>query len=132
VDIISGLSAASQAIKIAKDLRSLDRSVDEADFKLKLAELTEALADTRIALSEAKEDIAEKDSEIRKLQSQLESVRAGEMCPVCGEGRLKTKQVVDHPTFGELGVQEKHLSCDNPNCQHSEKRTHDPVGFLHK
>ena len=58
MDIASGLSAASAAITIAKDLREIDRSVDEATFKLKIAELTEALADTKIALSDARNKIS--------------------------------------------------------------------------
>ncbi|WP_296766233.1 hypothetical protein [Sediminimonas sp.] len=132
MDIASGLSAASTAINIAKDLRDIDRSVDEATFKLKIAELTKALADTEIALSEARTELSEKQVEINELEAALRALTSGENCPVCGEGHLKTERVVPHPRFGKQGIQEKHLSCQNPECAHSEKRMHDPAGLLDK
>ncbi len=51
MDISAGLVALGHAVGIAKDLRDIERGVDEASFKLKLAELIEALAESMIALS---------------------------------------------------------------------------------
>ena len=130
MDLMTGISAATQAVQLVKELRSIDRSVDEATFKLKLADLTEALADTKIALSEARETISEKDSEIRSLKEKLSNATSGEGCPVCQTGRLKTVSVGKHPQMGDVGLQERQLSCDNPECNHREARMHDPNGIL--
>lgn len=69
MDIAGGLTAASTAINIVKDLREIDRSVDEATFKLKIAELSSVLADTKISLSEARIEISEKDARIATLKT---------------------------------------------------------------
>lgn len=132
MDLVSGLSAASTALGIVKDLREIDRSVDEAGFKLKLAELTEALADARIALSDAKGEIAEKNSEIRLLKDALASAKLGETCPICNDGNLKVSSVTPHRQLGAVGVQERKLRCDNESCRHTEARLHDPNGMLKK
>ena len=75
IDWPLGLSTASQAIKLANDLRSIDKEVSQAELKLKVADLTGALADLKMTLTEAKGDAAEKDAEIgrlKKLQRRLE------------------------------------------------------------
>ena len=71
VDLVGGLTAEKLALDLVKDLRQIDRSLDEASFKLKLADLTTALADTQVALSEARVSLIEKSEEIRDLQSKL-------------------------------------------------------------
>ncbi len=131
-EIVSGLNAANLAAQLIKDLKQIDRSIDEATFKLKLAELTEALADTKIALSEVREILATRDAEIRALREQLESAVSGDTCPVCRAGKMQTLRVKKHPTFGDLGVQEKTLRCDNAACGHDEERMHDPNGLIGK
>ncbi|MCF6272162.1 MAG: hypothetical protein L3J37_03085 [Rhodobacteraceae bacterium] len=132
MDIVGGLSAASLALGLVKDLRDIDRSVDEATFKLKVAELTSALADTKISLSDAKLSMSDKDEQIRSLEAKIKDLVAGEMCPVCNNARLKTISVRPHPTFGKLGVQEKQMKCEDSECNHSENRMHDPQGRLKK
>jgi len=132
MDLISGLTAASQAIQIVKDLRSIDRSVDEATFKLRLSELTVALADTKIALSEARVSLAEKEAELVELRKRLSIATSGENCPVCQIGSLKVTAVRPHPTLGEVGVQERDLECSNDACRHRERRPYDPLGVLEK
>jgi len=128
MDIMSGLSAASTAIGIVKDLRALDRSIDDATFKLKIAELSAALADTQVALSEAKAELSEKDETIRGLERIIAELKTGEGCPICGTGRMKVTASRPHPTFGNFGLQERTLTCDNPDCSHTEERRHDPSG----
>jgi hypothetical protein len=102
VDIMTALATASQALKLAQDLRGIDKAVNEADFKLKIADLTIALSDIKLALSAAKEELASKQSEIDALKSQFARIqetievggfkyRKGEdgkprgraFCPVC-------------------------------------------------
>jgi hypothetical protein len=51
-EIIMALTAVSQTIGIAKDLREMDKEVDRAEFKLKIADLATALADEDGALGE--------------------------------------------------------------------------------
>ena len=128
MDLISGLAAVSQAVQLVKDIKGIDRSVDEAAFKLKLAELTVALADTKIALSDAKVTILQKDEELNELKRRLETLISGEACPICGVGTLKVVSSRPHPTFGDFGHQERTLKCSSRSCGHTEKRHHDPSG----
>lgn len=75
IDWPLALSTASQAIKLANELRSIDKEVSQAELKLKVADLTTTLADLKITLTEARSDAADKDEEIarlKKLQHRLE------------------------------------------------------------
>ncbi|MGX4803992.1 hypothetical protein [Bradyrhizobium guangdongense] len=71
MDIMTGLATASQAIKLANDLRGIDKAMDAAEFKLKIADLTIALSDIKMALSEAKEEISAKEAEITDLKARF-------------------------------------------------------------
>jgi DNA repair exonuclease SbcCD ATPase subunit len=126
MDIVAGLSALSHALGIAKELREIDKGVDEAGFKLRIAELQTSLADAKIALSDAKVAISDRDAIIHDLRERLEALSSGEICPVCRKGKLETKVVRKHPTFGDMGVQEHDLECSNEACQHTESRMVDP------
>jgi hypothetical protein len=72
VDIMGALATASQAIKLVQDLRGIDRAMDAAEYKLKIADLTDALSNIKLALTDAKEDLASKDAEIDKLKKQFQ------------------------------------------------------------
>jgi hypothetical protein len=72
VDIMTALATAGQAIKLAQDLRGIDKAVDAAEYKIKIAALTEALADLKHALIDAKDDLATKDAEIDRLKKLLQ------------------------------------------------------------
>ena len=69
IDWPLALSTASQAIKLANELRGIDKEVSQADLKLKIAELTTTLADLKVTLTEAKSDAAERDAEIARLKA---------------------------------------------------------------
>jgi hypothetical protein len=69
MDIVTGLSAASSAINIAKQLKEFDKQYNEAEFKLRISELLLSLAEVKEALAEARQTIIEKDEEIRSLKS---------------------------------------------------------------
>lgn len=71
VDIITTLATASQAIKLAQDLRGIDKAMDAAEYKLKIADLTSALSDIKLALTETKDELASKDAEIAALKKQF-------------------------------------------------------------
>lgn len=71
VDIMTALATAGQAIKLANDLRGIDKAMDAAEFKLKIADLTVALSDIKMALSDAKEELSSKHSEIEALKKKF-------------------------------------------------------------
>lgn len=65
---MTGLTAISSALDIAKKLQNYDKQFNEAEFKLQIAELYTSLSDAKIALSEAKQQIVEKNTEIKQLK----------------------------------------------------------------
>ena|ERR1700688_1113600 len=125
VDIMTALATASQAIKLAQDLRGIDKAVNEAEFKLKIADLTVALSDIKMALSEAKEEMAAKQAEIEGLKKRFErraetvevkgfkynknedgSPKGSPFCPVCEQ---KTGMLIHLAKIGQM------QQC--PNCK---------------
>src|SRR6266852_2574140 len=69
IDWSVAFATASQAVKFAQELRSIGKQLSEADLKLKIAGLTDALASLKITLTEAKDEIADKDKTIERLKS---------------------------------------------------------------
>jgi hypothetical protein len=69
---------------------------------------------------------------VAALEAEIQKRPPLEACPLCGSGNLKVTSVKPHPSFGPVGIQERVVKCDNPNCNHTEKRIHDPVGRLEK
>lgn len=130
MDIAAGLSLLSQATSIVKNLREIDKSFDVAAIKSQMAELYSTLADVKIALSDAREAIHDRDLKIKELQGKNEAQTAGELCPICNEGRMKVVSSREHPQFGFAGVQQRTLKCEK--CNHSETRMHDPSGVTKK
>jgi hypothetical protein len=61
-------STASHAIKLVNDLRGIEKELSEAELKLKIADLTGALAELKMTLTDARSDAAEKDAEIARLK----------------------------------------------------------------
>jgi len=68
MDLMIGMSALSQALGIAKQLKEFEKQFDSAEFKLKIAELYSALADAKINLADAKGALDSKDTEIKTLK----------------------------------------------------------------
>lgn len=68
MDIAAGIAAVTQGLGIAKALRGIEKSYDEATFKAKIAEVIESLTDAKLALAEAKENMAEREKEIQRLK----------------------------------------------------------------
>lgn len=71
MDIAAAITAASEAIGIYKALKSIDRSVDEAAWKMQLAELGTKLADIQLELVDTKNLLQEKDVEIANLRETI-------------------------------------------------------------
>ena len=134
MDVIGGLTAAKLALDLVKDLRDIDKSVDEATFKLKLAELTSALADTKVAFSDAKIELQERAETIQGLKKQLEIATNGETCPKCLTGRLKLGSTQAYPYNGlnAYGVEQWQFNCSEETCEFQMKRLHDPHGAIPK
>lgn len=72
MDVISGLAAASQALGIARGLRTIEKGYDAATYKAQIADLINSLTDAKIALSDAKDTLAERDKEIARLKANFE------------------------------------------------------------
>ncbi len=99
VDIMTALATASQAIKLTQDLRGIDKALNEAEFKLKIADLTGALADLKMALTDAKDELVSKDAEIATLKEQFkrsaETIEiAGFKYDKTGDGKPKGKSIL--------------------------------------
>lgn len=127
MDVAAGLTLLGQATSIVKNLRDIEKGFDVAALKVQMAELCGTLADVKIALSDAKEAIHDKDKKIRELEEKISTLNSGELCPICGEGRMKIASSRDQH-FGFPGVQERSLKCEK--CGHAEKRMFDPTGVL--
>lgn len=62
------LKTVGDAIKIAKAVADAKNAWEQADLKLKMADVTSALADAKNALTEAQGDLLDKDKEIERLR----------------------------------------------------------------
>ena len=72
MDVLVGLTAVSQALSIARELKDIDQNFDQAELKLKIVNLMNALLDTQVSLSEARMVLENKDAEIIRLKQSLE------------------------------------------------------------
>ena len=115
MDLLTGLTAANQAIGIVKDLREIDQSVDEASYKLKLAELSSALADAKLALADAKVEMA-------TLAAKIDTFRDCEICPKCRVGRLNIDNV--EPAITSC-FEFHNCSCRNNDCDYQTTKYFD-------
>jgi hypothetical protein len=110
MDIAAGIASVKTALDIAKTLKDINKSFDEATYRANITDLIEKLSDARLALVEAKEQIFDKDKEIEALKNvkiergnlvkgdggyQYQANNAGApvgfpMCPKCDplDGRL--------------------------------------------
>jgi len=72
---IGSVSAAIATIKtsidIARVIKDSNNSLDEAERKLKIADLISSLADVKIELAEVQDLLRDKDSEIRDLKEKI-------------------------------------------------------------
>jgi len=71
MDLISGISAASEALKLIKDLRGIDRQLDVAELKLRLADLVDNLLEAKEALQDAKQERSELIDQIDALNAAM-------------------------------------------------------------
>jgi len=76
MDIVASLAS---AIDITKKLRELGKKVSEADFKMMLADLTDALGDAKLEAANLKMQLAEARESIQTLKD--ESAKRAEEIP---------------------------------------------------
>jgi hypothetical protein len=62
-------TAVTAAIGLSKELIGVDKALHEAEFKLKIAELTVALANAKIGLTEIEDQLRQKDKQIERLSA---------------------------------------------------------------
>lgn len=117
IDIATLLSSTTAAIGVAKAVSEVKGIYDQADLKLKMAEIVSTLADVKIALVEAGSESKAKDEEIARLKQafiysgttvelhgwQFPATKHGEaygtpFCPKCIEkdGRFMVLRQVGH------------------------------------
>jgi hypothetical protein len=77
VDFVGALQAAAAGLKVLKDLSQVSNEYDKAELKLKIAELSGALATVQITLAEAQSEAGKKDAEIAKLQANFKEKNDG-------------------------------------------------------
>jgi hypothetical protein len=68
MDVMIALTGLSHAIGLTKQLYEVGKSIDEAAFKLRVAEIQSSLADSKLALSDLRDQIYEKDRVIANLR----------------------------------------------------------------
>ncbi|MGC8492563.1 MAG: hypothetical protein ACP5SH_12585, partial [Syntrophobacteraceae bacterium] len=66
--IVSALSSIKTAVDIAKLIKESSTSLEQAEVKLKLAELISALADAKIEIANVQETLLKKDQLIAELK----------------------------------------------------------------
>lgn len=69
MDIAGAISAVTAAIGFARELNQVGAQVDQAALKLKIAELTGALAEAKLGLVDVAEQLRAKDAEINRLST---------------------------------------------------------------
>src|SRR5688572_28122120 len=68
-DFATTLTVLGHALNVVKGLNQIDREFDKAELKMKVAELSGALATAQITLAEAQREAADKDAEIGRLKA---------------------------------------------------------------
>lgn len=70
--ISAALSSLKTAADIAKLIKDSGTTLEQAEIKLKIADLVSSLADARIKISEVREALSDKDAEIKELRAKLQ------------------------------------------------------------
>ena len=71
-EIATMLTSIRAATDIAKSIQESTSTLNEAQVNLQIADLINALADTRIDIANLNEQIQEKDAKIKELQSEID------------------------------------------------------------
>jgi ribosomal protein L37AE/L43A len=96
--IATALSSIKTATEIAKLIKSGEKSLEQAEYKLKVAELVGALADAKIEIAGIQDIILEKDKKISSLEERF---------------NLRESMVWEKPYYWKKSTDQK----DGPFCQ---------------
>src|SRR3954468_7153920 len=127
-------TTAANAWKLVSDLRSIDKEFGAAEYKLKIADLTTALADLKMALTDARDEVEQRERDLSDLKKKLKfreeettthkgyRFRKGSVeqpvglpfCPVC-EQKSELFILTTHPTRPGRG-------CECPNWARASER----------
>lgn len=69
MDILSGITAASHGLSIAKALRGIGKDYDAATYKVQIVDLIDALTDAKMALTDAREELENRQREVERLKN---------------------------------------------------------------
>ncbi|TQV70091.1 hypothetical protein [Denitrobaculum tricleocarpae] len=70
--LVDGIAAIAASLEVLKEMNEIDQESDLPSVKLKIAELTTALASVQVILATTQQEIASKDETILTLQQNLE------------------------------------------------------------
>ena len=73
MDIGAGISAATQALAIARTLRDVERAYDAVTLKGQIVDLMDKLLDIRSAFQDAQQELTHSRSEIENLKSAFQT-----------------------------------------------------------
>ena len=129
MDIIFGISAATEGLKLVNELRKIDKEVDKADLKIRLVEVVDKLVDAKQALVDAQEREASLRKEIAALKDKaakratlrdtngllFETNKAGENLgePYCNLCYVKEDKQIRMRHFEAKAGAYAHYKCDN-------------------
>ena len=69
MDLMIGLTAISQALDITRKLKDFENDLNNAEFKIQIADLYMALSSAKIALADTNQLLAEREAEIYRLKN---------------------------------------------------------------
>lgn len=129
MDVLGGIAAATEGLKLVNELRKIDKEVDKAELKLRLVDLADKLLDAKQALQDAYENQLSLRHEIDDLEAKLklraslqdengllyelkdDGTKAGEpycnLCFVREEKQFRMRRILAAVHSGE------HYLCDN-------------------
>lgn len=100
------LTSIATALTLASRLREISKNIEDAEFKNLLADLSLELADAKLKIS----DLINENIVLKEKVAVITSA-TGEMCPACNNRTFKLISTQPHPTFGDLGHQERTYEC---------------------
>jgi len=72
IDFAVALTSLTKGLEALRAIQDIDKNLDAATFKAKIADLMSTVAEAKIALVDARDEIASKDKEISRLKEELQ------------------------------------------------------------
>ena len=71
MDILGGIAAATEGLKLVNELRKIDKEWDKAELKLKLVDIADSLYNSKQTLQDAQEQEVELNRQVKTLEAKL-------------------------------------------------------------